>query len=81
MRAMLMDASMLMLIGMLAVFAFLVLLTYCVELLTRFTADPATPVAPSAKLMSQPNLSISSKAQMAAIAAAVAKYRASRTSS
>ncbi|MCC5878695.1 MAG: OadG family protein [Idiomarina sp.] len=74
MNAMLADAVILMAIGMATVFTFLLVLTACVTLLTRLTADPAVATAPAkAAATNQPDA-----AQMAAISSAIAQYRKSR---
>lgn len=73
------DASMLMLIGMSVVFVFLTLLTYCVKLLTHFTAAPLAPEPLTSESRTLTgHSSPSNQAQMAAIATAVRTYRASR---
>lgn len=74
MNAMLADAAILMAIGMVTVFTFLIVLTACVTLLTRLTAEPAVSAASStAPATKQPDA-----AQMAAISSAIAQYRKSR---
>lgn len=76
MNAMLADAAVLMAIGMVTVFSFLIVLTGCVMLLTRFAAEPAVTKAPAASPAQdgqQPDAS-----QMAAISSAIAQYRKSR---
>lgn len=74
MNAMLADAAILMAIGMITVFTFLIVLTACVTLLTRLTADATVVPAPSpAPTTKQPDA-----AQLAAISSAIAQYRKSR---
>lgn len=78
------DASMLMLIGMSMVFVFLTLLTYCVKLLTHFTAAPLAPEPRAPEPLTSESRTLtghsspSNQAQMAAIVTAVRTYRASR---
>lgn len=63
-----------MLIGMVTVFCFLLVLTGCVSVLTRITAEPAPTVSPTqTKPSGQP-----SAEQLAAISSAVQQYRKSR---
>lgn len=79
MSEMLADAVILMVIGMVSVFLFLILLTGCVTLLTRLTAETvaATPsVKPTVANTGQPDA-----AQMAAIASAITQYRNARSRS
>lgn len=76
MNSMLLDAVALMLIGMGTVFCFLLVLTGCVNLLTRM-APEQTPQQDK-QLQSAGNGPNS--AHMAAIASAVAQYRKSRHS-
>ncbi|MGX5913660.1 OadG family protein [Aliidiomarina sp. Khilg15.8] len=74
MNSLLADAGLLMLIGMVTVFCFLLVLTGCVSVLTRVTAEPAPKVPPTqGKSSGQP-----SAEQMAAISSALQQYRKSR---
>lgn len=76
MSEMLADAVILMAIGMVSVFLFLILLTGCVTLLTRFTAETLA-TAPSSEPQAE-NTRQPDAAQMAAIASAIAQYQNSR---
>lgn len=74
MNSLLADAGLLMLIGMATVFCFLLVLTGCVSVLTRITAEPEPTASPTqTKPSSQP-----SAEQLAAISSAVQQYRKSR---
>jgi oxaloacetate decarboxylase gamma subunit len=74
MNSLLADAGLLMLIGMVTVFCFLLVLTACVSVLTRVTAEPTPTASPTpSKSSGQPNAE-----QLAAISSAVQQYRKSR---
>lgn len=78
---MLANAGMLMAIGMLTVFSFLTVLTFCVMALTRLTAEPEDVPAVNNQGRATTSNQHPDAAQMAAIAAAIAKYRNSHHSS
>lgn len=78
MNTMLADAAILMAIGMLTVFAFLIVLTLCVSLLTRLTQEPEQAATSAQGDAATAPANKPDGAQMAAISSAIAQYRKSR---